>query len=171
MKLIAELADRLGISLRSLAIVLGTDHTHLSRYESHTRSLPLASTAQVAQLVAMTHKAPPPQPPQPTAEEKAEAQKRADWCRVLVQPLQTKLAAMQKSYQQAQLMLSVLDQYTKATSELTPKIKSWVAGQRFAANKKIDENGWQPQQIVLQKINALEAEALFWEAAIAADKD
>lgn len=169
--MIEDLIEKLGISRRALAIYLDANQSNISRYENHTRNLPLASTALLAQLIAMTYKAPPPSIPKPVAEEKAEAQKRADWCRVLVQPLQTKLAAMQKSYEQAQLMLSVLEQYTKANSELTSKMKSWVEGQRYAANKKIDENGWQPQQMVLQKINALEKEAQFWENAINADKN
>ena len=169
--MIKDLIEKLGVSRRALATFLDSNQSNISRYENHTRNMPFAAIPQVAKLLAMIHKALPATPPQPTAAEKAEAQKRADWCRVLLQIQQKKLAAMQKNYEQAQLMLSIVEQHTKATQELTPKMKSWVAGQQYAANRKTEENGWQPQQVILQKMNALVQEALYWESAISADKN
>lgn len=169
--MIKELIEKLGISRRTLSIYLNANQSNISRYENHTRNMPFATIPQVAKLVAMIHKAPAVALPQPTTEEREEAQKRADWCRVLCQPLQKKLASMQNKYEQANRMLSVLDAYTAANRELPPKMQSWVAGQYYAANRKREANGWQPQQEVQWKIRALDTEALFWENAISTDKN
>ena len=167
MKFIGELVEKLGISLRSLATLLNTDHTHLSRYESHTRNLPLAAIPGVIQLFAWLEKVPPTPVPQPTEADKTAAQKNADWCRVQCIPLQGKLAAMQKSWEQGATLLYIVEQYEAANKEALPKMKSWAAGQRFAATQKIGANGWAAQQEVKRKIALLEADARFWEERIA----
>ena len=165
--MIKELVEKLGISRRTLSIFLDSTQSHLSKYENHTRNLPLAAIPGVTQLYAWLENVPAPPVPQPTAADKAKAAQKGGWCRAELSLLQQKLEKAQTAWGQGATLLYIVQQYEAANPQPSPKMKSWIAGQHFTATQKMKDNGWEARQRVQHKIALLETEIRFWDAVVA----
>lgn len=101
MKIVENILSRIGISQRSLASLVNTNHSLLSRYEAALGSLPVPVMLELANIDTLLVAQPAVPLPTPTAEQLIDMQKQATYCQAMVHHLQQQLQAMQLRYQQA----------------------------------------------------------------------
>lgn len=165
MKPTEQIVAQFGISLRTLASFLDTNHSHLSRYHANTRWLPDAAIPQLSNLIQLIETLPPPTPAAPSDAMLQTMQDKAAWCRAQCIPLQKKLARMQKKYQQGSALMQLVDAY-KSTFEAVPeKQQRWMDELRYQAHIKMEQNNWMEQRALQIRIAVLQEEAHLYENA------
>jgi hypothetical protein len=164
---VGQISEQTGISKRSLASLTGTHQSILVRFDAGTHSLPVKALPELVKLQeALNNTVVDFAEPIPASEDMADLQMQADWCTAQCYPLQKKLTAMKKAYQQAATTLALMAIYKKEDSTDT-KQQRWIEQQYYEANKKIAANNWAAQFKVSTEIALLQQEAGMCNAAIA----
>jgi hypothetical protein len=164
---VGQISEQTGISKRSLASLTGTHQSILVRFDAGTHSLPVKALPELVKLQQALNNTDIAEA-MPTPEDIATLQEQANWCIAQCYPLQKKLAAMKKTYQQASTTLALMAIYKKEDSSTNIKQQRWIEQQYYEANKKIAANNWAAQFKVSTEITLLQQEAGLSNAAIAA---
>jgi hypothetical protein len=139
----------------------------LVRFDAGTHSLPVKALPELVKLQQALNNTEIAEP-KPSPEDITALQEQAAWCLAQCYPLQKKLAAMKKTYQQAATTLALLANYKK--EDITDiKQQRWIEQQYYDANKKIAANNWAAQFKLSTEIALLQQEAGLCNAAIAAE--
>jgi len=162
MKIVENILSRIGISQRSLASLVNTNHSLLSRYEAALGSLPVPVMLELANIYTQLVAQPTVPAPTPTAEHLSDMQRQATYCQAMAERAQQQLKTMQLQYQQAGALLQLVDTLDAAPEPKTVKRQRWIDELRYQANKKIAANGWLPQQQLQLKIQLLQTEMAFY---------
>jgi hypothetical protein len=163
---VGQISEQTGISKRSLASLTGTHQSILVRFDAGTHSLPVKALPELIKLQQALNNAEIAEA-MPTPEDIASLQEQANWCIAQCFPLQKKLSAMKKAYQQAATTLALMTIYKKEDITDT-KQQRWVEQQYYEANKKIAASNWAAQFKLSTEIALLQQEAGLCNTAIAA---
>jgi hypothetical protein len=138
----------------------------LVRFDAGTHSLPVKALPELIKLQQALNNAEIAEAT-PTRADIAALQEQANWCIAQCFPLQKKLTAMKKAYQQAATTLALMTFYKKEDITDT-KQQRWVEQQYYEANKKMTANNWAAQFKLSTSITLLQQEAVLYSEAIEA---
>ena len=124
--------------------------------------MPAEPLMEAVNILQLLQSLPPAEKQEPSAEEKEELLKQADWCRMQSQPLQQKLLVMQTAADNAATLLLLLDNMVINFS-LSAKKLNWIEVMRHEANKQLAKNNWLAQKKLAGKIELLLKEAEMYE--------
>lgn len=164
--MVNSIVEKLGISQRTLAAFIDSDHSILSRYAAGEIYLQANVFPLLLKIYALSVAITNPEPAKPSEEEKIELQTAANWCRTQCQPLQKKLAKTVLQYQQAGNMLKLLTALGKAPADAAPKKQRWIDSQQYEATLKMQKYGWPAQHKLQIAIQLLQQEASMLENSI-----
>jgi|GEM_PF-1732566 len=157
--------EKTGVGQRTLAKLIGANQSTFSLYESGEHLLPTANMQQLTNMYGTVQNLPAPVFPQPSLIEQQQLMEQAAWCRTQCIPLQKELQAIQSRQMQCLQLLQLLDTEWVNSRNTSSSSQRSIAEYRFQAEKKLEKNGWLPQQQLKIKIAALLHEAECCEAA------
>lgn len=163
MKIVEDILNRIGISQRSLASLINTNHSLFSRYEAALGTLPVPVMLELANIYTKLVAQPAVPAPTPSAEHMSDMQRQATYCQAMAEHFQRQLKAMQLQYQQAGALLQLVDTLDAAPEPKTVKRQRWIDILRHQAYKRMEDNGWLPQQQLQLKIAQLQLEVSMYQ--------
>ena len=164
--MVNELIKKLGISQRTLAAFIESDHTILSRYAAGDVYLQPHVIPELVKMYTLSVAFTAPVQSIPSIPDKIDLQKAANWCRTKCKPLEKKLAATLLLYEQGSNMLQLLAALGPAPMGAAPKKQRWMDEQHYQATLKMEKNGWLIQNKFKMAIQILQQEAEMIENAI-----
>lgn len=168
--MVKTLLQKIGISQRTLAAYIDSDHTVLNRFANGDIYLKPHVAPQLHKILSLGNNIIDTSELAPTEQEKMAMLQEAVFIKNKCRPIQKKLDTMQLNYIQATSMLKLLSLLGPATPDEKPKKQRWLDEQKYQAEEKMQRNGWLAQNKLQIAIKLIEHEAALWQIAVNADK-
>ena len=157
--MVKTLLQKIGISQRTLAAYIDSDHTVLNRFANGDIYLKPHVAPQLHKILSLGNNIIDTSELAPTEQEKMAMLQEAVFIKNKCRPIQKKLDTMK--------LLSLLG---PATPDEKPKKQRWLDEQKYQAEEKMQRNGWLAQNKLQIAIKLIEHEAALWQIAANADK-